>query len=109
MTLYAKWGNENYTLTVPDEITWNAGYFDIEFNCDENYIGSVTLTITSGSLDFSERGYSVSLCDDYNKTREFTGVTFTEAGTKRVYLKKIPVGTEKAGTTTKFITFDIAS
>ena len=109
VALFPIWGNEDYTLTVPDEITWNAGYFDIEFNCDEDYIGSVTLTITSGSLDFSERGYTVSLCDDYDKTREFTGVTFTEAGTKRVYLKKTSVGTEKAGTTTKFITFDIAS
>ena len=109
ITLYDHYGNVDYTITVPDEITWDAGYFDVNFECDKDYIGSATFTITSNELDFSERGYKISFYSDYDKTISFTSYTFTQSQDIKVYIKKEYVGNGRAGLTTKYITFDIAS
>ena len=98
-----------YTLSVPDEITWNDPFFDIEFECNESYIGSVTFTITSPELDFTDRGYVVELYADYDRTVPFESVVFTSEGSTRVYLKKVLISEERAGNTTRYITFNIAS
>ena len=118
ITLYATWINKLFALTVPSELNIPSGplrgelagsYFDVEFDADDDFVGTVTFTVTSEELDFTPLGYKIELYSDVNRTVPFEYTSFSSDGTTRVYMKKVYTGPEddKAGSGNEELTYRV--
>ncbi len=118
ITLYAKWTNKLFTLTIPSEFDIPSGplrgelagsYFDINFDADDDFDGTVTFTITSEELDFTPLGYKVELYEDVNRAVPFTYTSFSSDGTTRIYMKKVYTDAEddRAGSGNEELTYRV--
>ncbi len=118
MSVFPSFGNKEFTLTVPSSLDIPSGplrgelagsYFDIDFDADDDFVGTVIFTLTNTDLNFAPLGYRVELYEDMDRSIPFTSASFTRDENKRIYIKKVYYHTEedKAGTKNGELTYNV--
>lgn len=98
----------SYTITVPDEVTANMHSFQIDFDCGNHFGNDVTIDFETNTVYLPSTGYTVSFYTDAACTTPLTSLTFTEKGSKTIYVKsETEDEVARVGSDTATINFEI--
>ena len=98
----------NYKLTIPDEISANDHSFQVSFDCGNHFCNDVTIDFETNTVYLPSTGYTVSFYTDAACTISLTSLTFTEKGSKTIYIKsETEDEVARVGSDTATINFEI--